>query len=94
MDKRQVDMYENERDFIASFLRFNDCRSEEDEVEGDLYSSLGPALSRFLPYLTPETETDFHSYSLKRLTEPIHKWKVKYMTYAMHYILESTLIVL
>ena len=59
-------------------------RRDEDENEAeDLYSSLGPALSRFLPFLTPETETDFHSYSLKRLTEPIHKWKVRHYNQGM-----------
>jgi len=60
---------------IALSQWINDRREEDEADGGDLYSSLGPALGRFLPYLTPETETDFHSYSLKRLTEPIHKWK-------------------
>ena len=68
----------------VSFSLLKNYRSEEDENEAeDLYSSLGPALSRFLPYLTPETETDFHSYSLKRLTEPIHKWKVRQAVYCI-----------
>jgi len=74
--KEQTDLNDRLRG-IALSQWIND-RREEDENEadgGDLYSSLGPALSRLLPYLTPETETGFHSYSLKKLTEPIHKWK-------------------
>ena len=54
-------------------------RCPEDGNEGgsedDLYANLKPALCRVLPSLTPETETDVHDYSLKNLTETVHKWK-------------------
>ena len=72
--------------FIVSFWvrNTNDRYSEEERGGGgeeDLYTSLRPALCRVLPSLTPETQTDVHDYSLKNLTETVHKWKVSNFTF-------------